>query len=425
MEAGGKLIFPYMCVRLRYPQMGGMMYNDSHIEDASMITRPILDQFKDFIHVPLQDLLLMFKVTINEFYDTVHANENTDEAMAIQLPKGFSADNVAPYFRSDEDIKSYKRLERLRLIMSNGAISECYPKTLDSKKKSENKFFMDGKIYDAELERVMRSTYNQAAQMFGFMELTRTIPDFSRFTPDMGVSVKSWRGNEKRPYINAGYFIPIKCLERGGFNFIEYVFISCLYSSVKSQSITVLNQPADTKVRRRSARTRFENFYDTLENLRKEFVFVFLNHVIDCFDEFISYLANSNEYFDYQEDYQKILMWFRQVFPVAEYIADGYLSSNLDKLNSETVDCKEPLLHSRSLPKLYRYYITRNESFLSNVPVAIYRDACWIAQFTNDVIRLVMESAPELFRAFQESSIIPKEERVYDYMKGLSENNQK
>lgn len=391
------------------------IYDGIGVEDFNTIGTPILDHFKDFVHVPLQDLLLMFKVTTNEFYDTVHAFDNSEEAMAIQLPKDFS-DNVAPYFRPDEDVKSYKRLERLRLILSNGIASECYPKTLDNKKKSENKFFIDGKIYDGGLERVMRSTYNQTAQMFGFMELKHTVPDFSRFSPDMGISTESWRDNEKRPYINAGYFIPIKCLERSGFNFIEYVFVSCLYASVRSQSITVLNQPADTKVRRRSARTRFKNFYDTLCDLRKEFVFVFLNHITDCFEEFIQYLANSDEYFDSR----KILMWFGQVWPVAECIADGYLPSDLDKLNSETVDCKEPLTHSESLPKLYQYYLAHNKSTLSNVPVSIYRDACWIAQFANDVVQLVMESAPELFRAFQESSVIPEGKRVFDYMKELA-----
>lgn len=80
--------------------------------------------------------------------------------MAIQPPKDFLGENVALYKRADEDINSYKRLERLRLILSNDIISECYPKTLDSKKKSDNKFFIDGKIYDAELEWVMRNTYN-------------------------------------------------------------------------------------------------------------------------------------------------------------------------------------------------------------------------------------------------------------------------
>lgn len=257
------------------------IYDGTSIKDFNKIGTPILDRFKEFIRIPLQDLLLMFKISISEFYDTVHACENSDEAMAIQLPKGFPRDKVPPYFRSDEDNKSYKRLKRLRLILSNNIISECYPKTLETKDKLENKFFIDGKIYDTELERIMRNTYNQAAQMFGYRGLNRTVPDFSKFAPDMGGSVESWRDNEKRPYINAGYFIPVKCLERGGFNFIEYVFLSCLYLSVRSQSITVLNQPADTKAKRRSARKRFKTFYDTLceYKLRKEFIFIVLNIV--------------------------------------------------------------------------------------------------------------------------------------------------
>ena len=253
--------------------------------------------------------------------------------------------------------------------------------------------------------------------MFGYVELNHTVPDFSRFTPDMGISVESWKGNEKKAYINDGYFIPIKCLERDSFNFIEYVFVSCLHSSVRSQSIKVLNQPADTKARRRSARTRFKNFYDTLYDLRKEFIFVFLNHLADSIDESIQKSIDSDGCIAQSDSC--FIEWFGSVRTVAELIADGYISSDLDTKNSETVDCKEPLIHSKNLPKLYRHHLTYNKSFLSHIPVSIYRDACWVAYFTNDVVQLVTESVPELFRAFQESSIIPGGKRVIDYMKEL------
>lgn len=151
-----------------------------------------------------------------------------------------------------------------------------------------------------------------------------------------------------------------------------------------------------------------------IQATKRIYIYCF-EHSLDCINEFINFLAISDERFEFQD----ILTWFGLVHPVAEYIASGYLSPDLDTSNSKTVDCKEQLIHSQDLPKVYQYYLTHNESFLSNVPVSIYQDACWVAHFTNDVIQLVTESAPELFRAFQESSIIPEGKRVFDYMKEL------
>lgn len=381
--------------------------------DNCFQNQPTFFEFrKKFLIDSIQDLFLLFEITTSEFYDTVHSCEYEEESMLNQFTH-----NYAIYSRFEESDKSYKRAKRLMPFLLSGRPPQ-YPEISGDESQ---KIFFGRKIYDAELERAMRDTYNQAAQILGYRPLEKTVPDFDRY-PDF--SFELWKKNSKKMYINAGYFIPIKCLdlERNNFNYIEYIFFSCLYASVRSQSIRVLNQPVDTKDKRRNARRRFKDFYKKLQDLRKEFIFVFLNRIIDSPNKSVQHAMDTDGCITLSEvkDYERWCKWFRYVCPIAECVANGYLVPNLDVDNLKMVDCKKLLLDAPCFPSVYKEYLRKKESLLSDVPLSIYKDACCLADVVNNVIQLAIENAPELFRAFQESSIIPKGMRVYDYMKDLS-----
>ena len=371
--------------------------NDTIRDVSNLETSSVFRDFKDRVLRPsLQNLLLLFTITTSELYDTVHTNDYLEESLV----------KPSNYTRSQEVHNSHKRIERLMRFL----LSDKPPKyPIISDDDSQLSFF-GRKIYDTELNRVMLDTYNQAAKLLGYTSLERTVPDFNKY-PDFSFDV--WKDNPKNQYIDAGYFIPIEHLdlERNNFNFIEYVFISCLYTSVKGQSTLALNKPADTKDRRRNARRRFIDFYYVLCDFREELTFVFLNHIADSLSP-DGCIAHSDF---------KVFNWLIFVRSVTELILDRYLPSDLDVRGTETIDCKGLLINATNFPSIYKkHFKEETKNPLSSVPVSVYKDACCLAEYVNYIIQIVVENAPELFRAFQESSIVPDGKRVYDYMKELA-----
>ena len=216
---------------------------------------------KKFIIPALEDALFLFPLSTTDFYDTVHGavfDEDTLSYEKIMASSGRQIsskllyeldDNKKAYYRQNEVKNSARRLKNLfkRLYNSNDI---------------EN--FFAPKIYDQLLSDCIVHLHNGLASRLRVMPISKAMPSLDVYPEDMRPPGDILKNNTAIDVMNVGYRIPFQYLKRDGFNFIELIFLSCLFLSVKSQSITVLNKVATTKDQIVNAKRRLTDFYKEL-----------------------------------------------------------------------------------------------------------------------------------------------------------------
>ena len=195
--------------------------------------KSMVNRFKKEYLIPgIRKLSFLFNISSTDLYDTIHAYEFTEDEMIESIPADFPSEILSTrhYYRDSEVNKSNKRLKRMLSHL-----------TLSGNLDNDDFNVFGEKIYDSDLLRCMIIVYNEMADIFNYPKVQKGV----------------------RPY-----------RDERAFNYIEYVFLSCLMCAVRSQSIKVLNRAVKTTDQKRNANRRYADYYDALKSKRLYGLFI-------------------------------------------------------------------------------------------------------------------------------------------------------